>query len=632
MRVFLLFFLMLFQNCFAQNSKAKEYLEKATKASSERKFDDAFNFTQKALEKDSTFAEAHFKAGQLFEMKQNQKQAIFHYKKAIALKPSEGAFNQAFIYVGSRSLKSGEYQTAKEYLEKIILKTNPSTPVFKQLQRQLDNCNFAILASKNAHKINPKAVNGLEDFAAYSYFPTLTADAKTMIFTARSEQNDENLFVSQFQNGQWRMPKSISKNINTPANEGTCSVSADGHTLVFTSCDGPESMGSCDLYLSKKTGDDWSKPENLGRMINSSAWESQPSLSADGRILYFVSERSGGIGKKDIMVSYFEENNQWSPAKNLGKTINTVNDDVSPFIHANGHTLFFASDGHLGMGGYDLYFTEMEVNKTTNFLSQVNWSKPENLGYPINTFADQIALFITTDGKQAYYSFDDKKQTKLFEFDVPEDLFKRFKKADYLKGNIIDAITKKPISASVELFDVKTNTLLEKIYSDSQTGEYTAVLPHGSQFALYINKEKYFFKSLPFDFTTENKNEGKQINIELEPIRTNVVERLNNIFFDSGKSDLKPESTTELNKIIALLKTNASIKIEISGHTDDIGSDATNLTLSQKRAASVIAFLQQNGIETNRLSSVGYGETKPVLANSNEENRQINRRIEMRIL
>jgi outer membrane protein OmpA-like peptidoglycan-associated protein len=632
MKLYLLFFLIIFQNGFSQNSKAKDLLEKANKASAERKFEDALSFTQKALEKDSTLAEAHFKAGQLFEMKQNQAQAMYHFKKSIALKPNEEAFNQAFIYVGSRSLKSGDYATAKEYLEKIIKKSNAATPIYKQLKRQLDNCDFAIEAIQKPIKIAPKAVAGLENFAAYSYFPVLTADAKTMIFTARSEQNDENLFISQQVNGQWQTPKSISKNINTPANEGTCSVSADGRTLVFTSCDGPASLGSCDLYLSKKTGEDWSKPANLGRMINSSAWESQPSLSADGRILYFVSERSGGFGKKDIMVSYFEENNQWSPAKNLGKTINTPYDDVSPFIHANGHTLFFASDGQIGLGGFDLYFSEIEENKTANFLSQSNWSKPENLGFPINTFADQIALFITTDGKQAYYSFDDKKQTKLFEFDVPEDLFKRFKKADFLKGTITDAISKKPISASIELYDVKTNTLLEKIFSDAQSGEYTAILPNGSQFALYINKEKYFFKSLTFDYTTDNKNAGKQINIQLEPIRTNVIERLNNIFFDLGKADIKPESTTELNKIISLLKANASIKIEIAGHTDDIGSDATNLALSQKRAASVIAFLQQNGIETNRLTAVGYGETKPLMLNNSDENRQINRRIEMKIL
>ena len=628
------FFLLLFIqiSTFAQNSKAKELLEKANKASSERKFDDALVLTLKAIEKDSNFAEAHFRAGQLFEGKLNQTKAVAAYNKAMSLKPDEITFNQAFIYTGSRALKAGDYEKALKNLSFAVKNVNESLPLYKQLRKQITNCDFALEAVKNKSIIEPKAVAGLENFAAYCYFPVLTADAQTLIFTARSESNDDNLFVSNLKNGQWQAPKSISNKINTAANEGTCSVSADGHTLVYTTCNGKDSFGSCDLYLSKKVGEDWSEPINLGLGVNSPDWESQPALSNDGRTLYFVSDRKNGFGRKDIYISFLGDDGIWTKAENLGTEVNTPYDDISPFIHANGKTLFFASDGHVGMGGLDIFFTEIITPQTSNFKTGHSWKKPENLGYPINTAADQVAMFITTDGKRAFYTFDDKKRNVIYEFNVPENLFKRFKKADFLKGIVQDAVTKKFVSANIELYDLKTNTLLQKLSSDPITGEYTAVLPNGSQFALYVNKEKYFFKSLSFDYTQDKANAGKKIDVLLEPIRTNVVERLNNIFFDSGKADLKPESTVELNKIITLLKNNTSLKIEISGHTDDVGSDQTNLVLSQKRAAAVTYFLQQNGIDINRLVAVGFGETKPIMANSSEENRQINRRIEMKIL
>jgi outer membrane protein OmpA-like peptidoglycan-associated protein/tetratricopeptide (TPR) repeat protein len=606
----------------AQDPKAKEFYDKGVKSFVARKSDDATESLLKAIERDSTYADAYFKLGQMNETARNEANAMKYYAKAIQFKPNEPGYRQAYTYIGTRALRNGEYEKAKPLLEFALQNSPTNSMIVKQLTKQLENCNFAIEAQKKKLSFDASDMGEIINFKNNQYFPVLTADNETLIFTARSEEGDENLFSSNLLDGKWTKPQSISSNINTPANEGTCSISADGRTLVFTSCDAKDSFGSCDLYISRKVGIEWSAPENLGASINTREWESQPSLSNDGHILYFSSKRQGGFGEKDLWVSELK-NNVWSPAVNLGNTINTPKDDISPFIHANGHTLFFASDGHTGFGGFDLYMTEQKLH---------TFSKPENLGYPINTHEDQVALFITSDGKKGYYSSDTRHTTRLYEFDIPQELSSRFSRVNYVKGVVQDAQSKKALSADIELIDLKTGQTIERLQSDVMTGEYTAVLPNGSHFGLFINKQNYFNKSLSFDFSEKADANGKWVNVLLEPIRKDVDIVLNNIFFDSGKADLRPESFAELDKLQKLLSQNNTLKVEISGHTDNVGKDTDNQILSQKRAAAVVDYLIAKGINANNIKAIGYGETRPILPNDTEENRQLNRRIEMKIL
>ncbi len=625
-RYFAILLLILSFNTFSQtptNSKAKEFYEKALKNISERKSVDAIENLQKAIEKDATFADPYFKLGQINEAARNQENAIKLYKKAIELRPNDPLLTQGYTYIGTRLLKVGEYTKAKEYLSFSVKNVPQNSPVYKQLTRQIEQCKFGEEAKNTAMIFKAAEMASTINFKNKQYFPVLTADNETLIFTARSDDGDENLYTSQLINGNWSAPKSISDKINTTANEGTCSISADGRTLVFTSCDGKNSMGSCDLYISKKVGEEWSTPENLGSSINTSFWEAQPSLSNDGRILYFSSDRQGGYGRKDLWMSELKENNIWTKAINLGDVINTSNDEISPFIHANGHTLFFASDGQLGMGGLDLFMTESKSGV---------YSKPENLGFPVNTHEDQVALFISADGTKGYYSSDVKPDIKLFQFDIPKKLSDKFKRASYVKGIVQDASTKQNLSTEIELIDLKTNKIVEKTISDSITGQYTAVLPNGSQYGLFINKKEYFFKSLTFNFSEKTEADGKTINILLDPIKKDVKTVLNNIFFDSGKAELRPESFTELDKLQLLLSQNPSLQVEISGHTDDVGKDTENQILSEKRALSVAEYLIKKGVNTQNIKVKGYGKTKPIVPNISEENRQVNRRIEMSIL
>ena len=570
------------------------------------------------------FRSPYFQLGKLYEQSRQFGNAILNYEKAVNSQEKTSVTEISAQQVGQLHLKKGEYKLALIFLEKGLPAVAPSK--LKRYKARIEGCKFALAGINKPLIINPlelpKTVNKFDS----QYFPVLTADRETMIFTG-NQNLEENLYQVTFKDSAWTEPVSISDKINTKENEGTATISADGRTLVFTSCGGKKSVGSCDLYISYKQGDLWTSPQNLGININSPEWDSQPSLSADGRTLYFVSDRKGSLGQRDIWVSKLDSTNIWGKATNLGTPVNTPEDDLSPFIHANGKTLFFASEGHVGMGGLDLYFTENQNDR---------WKEPENLGYPLNTFEDQIALFITADGKKAYYSLeksqDDKyRRAKIVAIDFPESLQAKFKPTSFLKGTVYDAQTKQKLQADIELIALKNNEILGKISSDTQAGTYTTVLTGGGKYGVFVSKKGYFFKSLNFDFT-DKIGSDKTLDISLEPIKKEAKEILNNIFFDTGKWDLKPESTVELDKLVTLLKANPTLPIEISGHTDDVGKDNDNLILSQKRAKSVLDYLVQKGVNSLKIKSEGYGKNRPFVVNNSDENRRLNRRIEVKFL
>ena len=606
------------------NKKALDAYEKANQFLKERNIEKAFGEFEEAIERDKLFAEPYFQLGRLYEQNRQFGNAILNYEKAVNAQEKTSVTEIAAQQVGQLYLRKGDYQKALVFLEKGIGAVTASNQ--KRYKVRIENCKFALESINKPLIINPlelpKSVNKFQS----QYFPVLTADRETLIYTG-NQDSDENIYVTSIKDKVWTEPVSISEKINTTQNEGTASISADGRTLVFTSCGGRKGFGSCDLFISYKQGDDWTSPQNLGLNINSGEWESQPSLSADGRTLYFVSDRKGSLGKRDIWVSKLDSTNMWAKAINVGSPVNTTEDDLSPFIHANGKTLFFASEGHVGMGGLDLYFTENQQDK---------WKIPENLGYPLNTFEDQVALFITADAKKAYYSLerdqDDKyRRAKIVEIEVPASLQAKFKATSFLKGIVYDSKTKQKLQANIELISLKNNELLGKISSDAQTGTYTSVLTNGGEYAVFVSKKGYFFKSLNFDFS-DKIGLDKILDIPLEPIKKEAKEILNNIFFDTAKWDLKSESTAELDKLVGLLKANPDLPIEISGHTDDVGKDADNLLLSQKRAKAVVDYLALKGVNILKIKAEGYGKMLPYLPNSSDENRKLNRRIEVKFL
>ncbi len=593
---------------------------------------------QKVLVLDPKSAEACIKMGLVYELNGQKDEAVRQYERSIELQPDAPQTLPSYHKTGDYYFKLGQYEKALPYFEKTVAKTSFATSIHKRAKAQILNCRFALESVKNPLIFNSLPLQKPFNEFASQAFPVLTADNETIFFTQNS--GNENIFYSTRADTVWRQPASISDTINTPQNEGTCSISADGRTLVFAACSRPDSRGGCDLYIVGKTGSTWGVPQNMGDAVNSYDWDSQPALSADGRTLYFSSERTGGLGKADIWVSKMLLNGQWGKPTNLGKTVNTAGEDKSPFIHANGQTLFFATDGLVGMGGLDLFYTEN--------LSDTAWSKPVNLGYPINTQEDQVSLFISADCQKGYYALDqhnnpqlrqeaflDKKspmKVLLCSFDLPDEIKAKCHQTNYLKGTVYDAKTNQKIGADIELIDLKTNQTKALMSADAQTGAYLTVLNNGAKYALYVNKPGYFFKSLSFDYSQKNNTNGVLLDIALTPLQKNSRDVLSNLFFDSGQFSINEDSKTELEKLAKFLKTNALLRVEISGHTDDVGNERENLALSQKRAKTVVAYLLQLGIDPARMVASGYGKTRPLVVNATEESRRQNRRIEWRIL
>ncbi len=611
-----------------KSKKAIKYFEKSTQLLRSRNYSEAVDYLNMALDKDPNFAEAHLRLGINYLTLGDQPQARDHLEKAVALIPEDPKTVGAYYALAEMYFQEGEYAGTIDYLTKFSA-FNPPERQRKAGLKLYNSAQFALEQKQNPLPFEPQPLDDQVNEFDLQYFPVLTADQQTLIFTrreGRDPQFDEDMVVSYRQaDGSWSVPESISDKINSKYNEGTCTISANGRTIIFTSCSGRRSMGSCDLYVSYKFGDEWTEPENLGPAINSRDWESQPSLSADGNTLYFVSDRRGGFGKRDIWMSTWQDS-LWSKARNLGAKINTPEEEVSPFIHVNGQTLFYSSKGFDGMGGYDIYYSEL-INQ--------NWTQPKNLGYPINTSDDQVSLFITADGERGYYSYEQKDlnhyRSLIYDFEVPEAIKVR-NKSNYMAGKILDLETKEPLQARVELFDINADSLRSVVISDSISGEYVQVLTEGSEYALYVSRPGYLFESLSFDYQESRDRDPILIDVYLKPIKKGLAATLNNIFFDIDKYEIKDKSLTELNKTVRFLQDNPRVRVEISGHTDNSGSVAHNQKLSLNRARAVHRYLVEAGINPRRLTFKGYGSSVPLAANDSEANRQLNRRIEFKIL
>lgn len=613
------------------NSQVKIY-PKRNEIRKQNRYDEAMELLEKAIKKDPKFTEAHLALAKNYEIFQKyQDKMIYHYEQAIKSNPNSRKVLEAYLIVAKDKLNLGKYKEAKQYAEKFLTFEETGENNTQEARRIVASADFAQEKIANPLPFSPKPVSPKINRKEYVQdFPVLTADQNAMFFTAVPKkeikyQTGEDIFVSFKKDNEWGEPMPLS--INTPANEGTCTISADGKILVFTSCQGRKSFGNCDLYISERIGNEWSEPANMGENINSPYWDSQPSLSADGRTLYFVSNR-GKKNNHDIFVSYRNSQGDWTPAQPLPPPINTPKDEFSPFIHANGKTLFFASDGHIGMGGLDLYSSDFENNQ---------WTSPKNLGYPINNHLDQISIFVTADGKKGYYG--DRKvknnieEAVIMEFEMPEAITVQIK-TQYLKGRVLDAKTKEALEAEIELINLSNNRIENAVKSDKVSGEYFLVLNEQTEYALEVRKKGYAFKSMRFDFSDKKADDLKPIEMDilLDPIAKGATFVLNNIFFDTGKWELREKSKTELNELIRFMQDNPQVRGEISGHTDNVGEKKANQELSIKRAKSVYDYLVQNGIEPQRLTYKGYGDTQPAAPNDSEENKQRNRRIEFKIL
>jgi OmpA-OmpF porin, OOP family len=633
--IFTVVFVLTFAGAYSQlTTKSKKAIELYSEADNFRvrgQFPQAIQLLQQALEKDRDFVEAWHRLGLVYFNMRSYPRAIESFEKGLALAKDLKLQKMFWFDLGETYVLVGEYEKAMKVLSAYI---NNETQNRTRLQRANQNFRSAEFALKNKNenaKFHQRALSDTINRFVMQYFPVLTADQEQLIFTRRTgftDIHDEDLVVSNRNNGgQWSVPASISAVINTEMNEGTCTISADGRKLIFTSCAGRDNIGSCDLFESLKVGDNWSAPKNLGPYVNTPAWESQPSLSADGRTLYFVSDRRSGLGQRDIWVTTLDDKGQWTKAVNAGKPINSEFDEMSPFIHVNGKTLYFATNGLPGFGGYDVFSVERD---------SAGWTPPRNIGSPINNHDDQYSLFITADGKKAYYSHEETREdghsfSKIYEVTIPEENWLKYR-SNYVKGLVRDKETKQFLEAKIELIDLKESKVESSVSSDSVTGKYLIVLTQGAEYGLYITKPGYLFKSLNFNYSEINDFKPIVLDIELEKVKEGSISVLNNIFFDVDKYELKDKSQSELGEVIRFLNSNPKVRIEVSGHTDNVGTSEYNVDLSQKRSRSVVDYLISKGIKKDRITAKGYGASRPVGDNATAEGRQLNRRIEIRIV
>jgi outer membrane protein OmpA-like peptidoglycan-associated protein len=608
------------------NKKAVQHYTKALALAQDNHFLEGIQELQEAIKVDKKFEDAFLSMAGMYGELKNYNQSIENYEKARAI--DSDYFKDYNLPYSMNLAGKGEFDKALAAINEFLTIHNLNETSRKSGEYRRNCYSFAIDYQKNkkdtSYKFEPRNLGDSVNSEVSEYYPTVMIDGSKLVFTRRVNNYNEDFYESDWVGDHWTKAKALPGNINTDLNEGAQNISQDGQWLIFTGCNFPDGFGSCDLYISYLTPEGWSAAENLGETINTEFWESAPSLSPDKRDLYFSSRRPGGYGGTDIYVSHRNLSGRWSVPENMGPEINTIGDESAPFIHADNQTLYFTSNGHPGYGGDDLFLSRKGPGG--------KWSKPENLGYPINTIENEGSLVIAANGKTAYYASDRADShggLDIYTFELRSDI--RPARTLWIKGKVFDIKTQKGLPSSVELTDLSTKELLSSVQTD-ETGNYLITLPVGKDYAFNVNRRGYLFFSENFSISQKQPDSTYNIDIPLQPIEANATIVLKNIFFDVSRYDLQPESQVELDKLVELMKENPTLEIQINGHTDNVGKPADNLTLSENRAKAVVTYLRGKGIDIKRLSFKGWGDSQPVADNHAEAGRALNRRTELKVI
>ncbi|MDW8418213.1 MAG: OmpA family protein [Chitinophagales bacterium] len=605
--------------------KAKEYYDRADMDIAYQKFETADSLLQLAVNEKNNFIDAWLLIGELnSRFLRNYRKAASAYERVTALQADyapDAWLNLAICYI-----QLGNYANARGPLQKYLSFPKTSGMAKIKAEKLLADCDFAEEALKNPVDFKPvnlgRNINTPDDES----MPSLTADGKYLCFTkhyGKGIYQDEDIYWSLHTAAGFAPAISISSMINTEQYiEGAQNISASGKYLFFTSADRKDGLGSADIYMSRRVGDVWERANNIGPPINTPGYETQPYITADGKALYFAANRSEGEGGTDIYVSYLNADGTWNKPQNLGKNINTPFDEMRPFLHPDGKTLYFSSRGHAGMGNFDLFVSRLQPDGT--------WSKPVNLGYPINTAGDELGIYITPDGATAYFASEREGgygQMDIYRFEMPASARPSY--TTYIKGIIYDSDTRDPIQAQVQIYDLTTGSPYATVSADKVNGQFLATLPSGKNFGIQVVKDGYLFHSEHISLEKATAGAPFEVNIGLRRIKVGERLVLNNVFFDSDRHNLKPESEAELDNVLKLLQQNTTLQVEIGGHTDNTGSESYNRELSEKRARSVYEYLLRKGIDAKRMTYKGYASSSPVADNNTEEGKAKNRRTEL---
>ena len=642
-----------------ENKKALELFEKGT---NRKKYDKIkrLAYLRDAVDLEPDYVDAHFQLA--VEIIRTAKY------KGSKLDPAEphllaviencpGYHSDPYFHLGEINLARENYKEAIKYYKQFLKFESEDDKKFsrnyeKNYALAKDDLKYAKFYHEvydNPVPFNPKVVNSVSS-KVDEYLPLISPDNKSMYFTRRQVKkekvkqtvytSDKVSYIERFSKAANNNELTFSEGDPMPApfnqednyNYGGATITIDNKHLFLTICKpGKMNYINCDIYSSDyvygfvevegKEMWHWTELQNMGPNINGDlSWEGQPSISADGKHLYFASAREDSRGI-DIYMST-KENGEWGFAKNLGEPINTAGNDKTPFIHSDSQTLYYASDGHLGFGGFDVFLSRADKNN--------NWQEPKNIGYPINSRADEHGFIVSTDGKRVYYGADKRKKEgfglDIFSFELYPGA--RPKKVAFVTGNIKDEKGEVPENTTVELKNTKTNEVVQ-VAADSVDGSFAIVqtIEENEDIVMNVKSEGKAFNS-----TIITKHaDGKTVidySINVEEINPGQPHKINDIYYKTSSAEIDESSKFILNEFADYLKENTDLKIEIHGHTDNVGAHDDNMALSGERSFAVMAYLQERGVDKNRLSFHGYGETRPVATNDTPEGRALNRRTE----
>ncbi len=619
------------------DTKAQRLFKRGMKYQMARESGKAIADFEKAAKLEPNFIDAYIQIGAYYYERKDFPKAEANFEKAIALDPD---YEDKLYYTSAvAKMEQKKFSEAVKAFELFLSKKSKYEKLNIKAERHIASCRFKSENDNRTVPFDPIPLGPGINTTMLEYLPSITADEETIVIT-RNDGFQEDFYFSEVVNGKWSTARPI-KSINNPkTNEGAQSISQDGKMLFYTVCDGKNDFGSCDIYFAEVVNGRWTKAENMGSNINGPAWDTQPSISADKKNLYYTSKRKGSKGGSDIWMSTRQENGVWAKPVNLGDRINSTGNEASPFIHPDNQTLYFMSNGHAGFGKDDIFYSRRQADGS--------WGTPINIGYPINTASHEGSLVVSADGKTAYFATDrmnkelkNNNRIDIYSFDLYEEA--RPQPVTYVKAKVVDAITKQPLSADLDITDLLGKKSYYQETIDDQ-GIFLVPLPFGKQYALNIQKEGYLFHSENFALEDMKRSTDPFLMIiELHKLppkevvstpKEEVISEpivLNNVFFETGSAELLPISISELDRLYQFLIDGPELKIQLNGHTDSKGEELDNMTLSEARAEAVKSYLIKKGISSQRLRAKGFGETKPVASNDDEAGRKQNRRTEFQL-
>jgi len=681
MNTILLFFLFCITFCVSLQAQENPKIEKSEFRENETGFKEAWdnvkdgdNFYEKgswfykealphylnANKYNSKNPALNYKIGVCYLYSDNKKASLEHLRRAFDLGPQVA--KDLHYWLGKSWHINLRFDLAiEEYnMYRKSLKSDEMSTIGVQLDKYIQECNNGIELVKKPVRVFIDNMGDKINSKASDYSPLISADESKMIFTSKREGSTgnkidpyknclyEDIYETINKEGQWQQAVNVGEPLNSEKNDATVGMSPDGQ-LLFTFMEG-------DIYMSKLQGDKWLRPYPLSSSVNSEFREATACFSPDGNTMYFVSENDDvNFGGRDVFLTVKDRKGKWGPPINLGDTINTPYDEMSAFLHPDGKTLYFSSKGHNSMGGFDIFRSQWN-GKT--------WSVPENLGYPINTPEDDLFFIMAANGRIAYYSsiqpggfgdhdiykitflhpeitLESSEDNMIAELDSATTVSEKANQLlqsqpssdlTLISGIVREQQTTKPIEASIEIVDNDLNEVVSTFTSNSKSGYFLISLPSGKNYGIAVQAEGYLFYSENINTKSLTGYHDIRRDINLQRIIPGAKIILTNVFFETAKADLQKQYDIELKRLVEVLQKVTNIKIEISGHTDNVGSADYNNNLSKTRAKSVVEYLILHGIASDRLTYVGKGFSEPVAPNDSDEGRQMNRRVEFRIV